>query len=148
MFFVQALGNAPVSELPGPAPPGEIAARLTFQGEPPGSLTMRVTAGAARSIAADFLGEEQETVSDQQTAEVVCELANMICGSLLSRVEGATTFNLEAPRIVPPSEGPAGGPWTTVYTVDLSNGALSVTVTTETPSSAAMSLRRTTMERV
>jgi CheY-specific phosphatase CheX len=132
MFFVRALGETPVPRPAGSPPPPEITARLLFQGEPPGSLTVRLTCAAARSIAADFLGDDVEAVSGRQTAEVVCELANMICGSLLSRVEGATTFHLAAPQIVASSER-AEGPSTTVYAVDLAHGPLTVTVTTETP---------------
>ena len=133
MFFVQTLGEASCSESAGPAASDEIVVRLAFQGKPPGSLTLRLTAAAGRPIAAAFLGTDEEEVSDVQIAEVVCELANMICGSVLSRVESATTFHLLAPQLVPPSEGPAGGPCTTRYAVELSNGKLTVNVTTRTP---------------
>jgi CheY-specific phosphatase CheX len=130
MFFVQALAESPDSQRARPASSASIAACLTFQGEPPGSLTLCVTSAAARNIAADFLGDDEETISDRQMAEVVCELANMICGSLLSRVESAAAFNLTSPRIVRPAQSPPGA---TVYAVDLSNGTLTVAVTTGTP---------------
>src|SRR5271165_6215349 len=86
MFFVRSLG-----ELAGPASGPVTAAHLTFEGDPPGSLTLRMTPAAARSVAADFLGEEEAELSPKQIGEVVCELANMICGSVLSRVERNTT---------------------------------------------------------
>jgi CheY-specific phosphatase CheX len=134
MFFVQALGESPDSKPEGPELAAEIAARLTFQGEPPGSLTLRLTSAAARLIAADFLGCDAEAVSDTQMAEVVCELANMICGSLLSRAESTTTFHLAAPQIVPTTASPDRDSDTSLYAVTLSRGTLTVTVTTGTPS--------------
>lgn len=133
MFFAQVLEEEPCSGPPIPLRPAGITARVTFQGEPPGALTMRITSAAARSIAADFLGHDPETVSHRQITEVVCELANMICGSLLSRVEGATTFNLSAPQIVPPAAEPDGGSAITFYAADLSNGTLTVAVTIGLP---------------
>jgi CheY-specific phosphatase CheX len=130
MFFVQTLGELPCSKPPGFDPAQEIAARLTFEGEPAGILLIRLTSGAARQIAADFLGADEEEVSDLRVSEVVCELANMICGSVLSRVESTTVFRLSTPQIVPPSEIPEAGPTTTLYGVELSNGGLAVSVTT------------------
>jgi len=130
MFFVQTLGEAPVSEPRNDTTSDEIAVRLTFEGDPPGSLTLRVTAQPGRQIAADFLGTEEDSVSDLQVSEVVCELANMICGSLLSRVESVTTFHLAAPRVVPSSEDVAGSIDNIRYAVELSGGTLTVKVTT------------------
>lgn len=129
MFFVQALEGSSAAELSASVPGAEIAVRLAFEGRPPGSLTLRVNTVAAREIAAGFLGQDEESVSDRQMADVVCELANMICGSLLSRVEGATAFQLEAPRIVPLPEDPGAGPAAISYATNLSRGALAVTVT-------------------
>src|SRR5580698_7386137 len=91
MFFISDVGG-PVPESDSAAP--EIAARLTFDGSLPGWLALRMSKMAARSIAADFLGEEVETLTDRQEKEMVCELANMICGSVLSRAENETTFHL------------------------------------------------------
>ena len=122
MFFIRPLGEAAAR----PAPENEFAAQLTFAGDPPGWLSLRVTSRAARSIAADFLADEEEALTEQQVGEVICELANMICGSVLSRVESGITFRLAAPRIVPSSDPPAPG--ATVHAVDIGNGALTVTM--------------------
>jgi CheY-specific phosphatase CheX len=130
MFFVQTLGE---SHVDGPAAADQITAQLTFEGQPPGALTMRVTSAAARQIAADFLGVDEQEVSELRVAEVVCELANMICGSVLSRMESASSFHLSTPQIVPPPESSATGPYSTVYGVELANGRLGVSVTTGTP---------------
>jgi len=103
MFFTSCLGEPD----PEGAPP-EMASQVSFEGTRPGRLTVRMTARAARSIAANFLGEDEDDVSDRQIGDVLCELANMICGFVLSRVEGAEELRLGAPRIVE-TAGPAPG---------------------------------------
>jgi CheY-specific phosphatase CheX len=97
MFFIRALGE----EAEEPAcPENKMAARLSFDGVPSGSLTLCVTRGAARSISADFLGADEDELTSQQVGEVICELANMICGSVLSRVERAAQFRLSPPQLL------------------------------------------------
>lgn len=98
MFFVRAFNGSPHS------PPQELAVQVAFSGQPSGCLVLRIGAAAARSIAADFLGEEECVLSLRQVTEVICELANIICGSVLSRVESDTTFRLENPRVIGPEE--------------------------------------------
>jgi len=132
MFFVRSLG-----ELPQPAAGPAVTAHLAFEGDPSGSLTLRVTAAAARSVAADFLGEEECELSEQQVGEVVCELANMICGSVLSRVECSTRFRLSAPQLLAPAEdgrsASAEPPTATTYAAEIGSGAVTVIFNTETP---------------
>ncbi len=143
MFFIQCLGD-PCEFAPQP----EVIAHLKFEGDPSGSLTLRVTAGAARSVAADFLGAEEQDLSKEQIGDVVCELANMICGSVLSRVESSTTFRLASPEIVafgndskdctagaaepgdcPP---PGSGGISTVHAVEIGSGRMVVSISQET----------------
>jgi CheY-specific phosphatase CheX len=93
MFFVESEGPASRS-----GPPEEmVASQVDFKGSPSGSLSLRITLPAARSLAADFLGEDVSDLAARRAAEVVSELANMICGAVLSRVESDTTFRLSAP---------------------------------------------------
>lgn len=80
----------------------EMAARVAFHGEPSGSLSLRLGCPVARAIAADFLGEEEPELETRHVEEVIAELANMVCGSLLSSVESAVTFRLDTPAIVDP----------------------------------------------
>jgi CheY-specific phosphatase CheX len=56
-------------------------------------------------VGSGFLGKEEEEISDEQTGEVVCELANMFCGSALSRLEAQTTFRLSHPELVAAESG-------------------------------------------
>lgn len=134
MFFIRSLSEA-AGELP--LWENAIMAHLSFEGEPSGSLTVRVTRDAARTISADFLGADESELTQQQVGEVVCELANMICGSVLSRVESAATFRLVSPQI---AEGEGGVGETTepagtraIHSVEIVGGNLTVVVKTESP---------------
>jgi CheY-specific phosphatase CheX len=123
MFFtscLEAAGARPGHEL-------ELAARVGFEGRQPGSLTVRMAAGAARAIAAAFLGEDEAAVSERQIADVLCELTNMICGFVLSRVECAEEFRLGEPRLAPAGalEAPdTAGRTVAAYAVETGAGAL------------------------
>lgn len=131
MFFIRSLGDADEGRA---LPEGEVTAHLSFEGEPSGSLTLRVTCEAARSISADFLGSEEEDLNQQQVGEVVCELANMICGSVLSRMESAATFRLAPPEL---GEGEREEPvassagMSALHSVEIGGGNLTVAIRTE-----------------
>lgn len=92
MFFVDLLQPCACD-----MPPAGIAAELSFQGDPPGCFRLALDWPAARTAAADFLGENAADLTPEQMTDVVCELANMICGSLLSRIESTATFRLSKP---------------------------------------------------
>ena len=128
MFFISILDETPDTVvLPAEE---DIAVRLSFEGKPSGSLTVRLNRFAARSIAADFLGTELDQLSESQVEEVMCELANMICGSVLSRVESAVAFRLGVPEITVPSPPPETA---AVYSVPLGPAAITVVMVTEAP---------------
>jgi CheY-specific phosphatase CheX len=74
-----------------------LSAELTFHGKVSGKFGVRLPLHSARLIGANFLGSDE--VSDEQAAQVVCELANMLCGSVLSRVEGEARFELRHPEL-------------------------------------------------
>ena len=103
MFFVEVLGEAR-----GTAETGTVAVEIRFEGDPPGWFQMRLGAETAQAIAADFLGEDPESVSPRQSADVALELANMICGAVLSRLESSACFRLGSPRLVAAGEVLAG----------------------------------------
>jgi CheY-specific phosphatase CheX len=133
MFFVE-----PVEEPPGEAgsPDGIMAVQLAFEGLPSGVLTLCVTSAAARQIAADFLGEDASGLSPAKVEEVVCELANMICGSVLSRVESSATFRLASPRILLAGERPIrreAAARRAVHAVAIGSGTLTASMETRDP---------------
>lgn len=100
MFFNQA---APLAE-PPPTADGLVCATLEFHGSPSGRFWLWVSASAAPGLAADMLAMEREEVDDVRAGETICELANMLCGSVVSRVEAETLFELSAPRLAEPAD--------------------------------------------
>ena len=103
MFFTTVLASAEGVVPPdGDGGPPPVIAELRFEGNPPGGFRVGVPMKLARVAGAVFLGREEEELSDAQAGEVVCELANMICGSVLSRLESDTAFQLTHPELVPP----------------------------------------------
>jgi len=110
----------------------QIAVTLAFDGELRGRLTLAISAGAARTLAADFLGVDADDGAEPDAAqvnEVVCELANMICGDTLSAVEKGT-LRLSVPAIVPACDfvPPASG---CRRSFDLGSGWLTVALALE-----------------
>ena len=66
MFFVRTMEEVATSH-----PEADLAARLTFEGDPSGALTLSVRASAARSVAADFLAAEEPDLSEEEIGEVL-----------------------------------------------------------------------------
>ena len=96
MFFSAVLGPAE------PETGDEILeARVAFRGRLSGTLGVRLSETSARLMAAGFLGEDEDSLTDTQPDQVACELANMLCGSLLSKVESEESFDLASPELVP-----------------------------------------------
>jgi CheY-specific phosphatase CheX len=86
-----------------------LMACLKFSGGRSGSFTVSVSAGAADTIAANFLGEETNAPEPGQVRDVICELANMICGSALSRLDREAHFDLQHPELVETCSEPTPG---------------------------------------
>lgn len=119
----------------GPADPetggAVLQSRLTFHGHPSGTFTLCLSEPSARLLAAGFLGEDEATLSDAQAGQVVCELANMLCGSLVSKLQSDESFDLASPELVPSGSGIVTGhdaPPAARQSFELEGGILSVTV--------------------
>jgi CheY-specific phosphatase CheX len=95
MFFTTAM-DEPV-EASNSEPP--VRVRVRFQGTPSGMFSLQAAGAAARTIAADFLGQDASEFSTAQVWQVMCELANMICGATLSRLDVERQFDLSSPEI-------------------------------------------------
>lgn len=98
MFFASAVSSDQVE----PEQP-VFEVQVGFRGAISGVFMLRIGVGIASVLAAGFLGEDLADVGPMETAEVACELANMLCGSVLSRAESETGFELTPPRLVPPA---------------------------------------------
>jgi CheY-specific phosphatase CheX len=100
MFFTAVLGFEPVDSLPGPESGTDVAMTFSirFDGDISGRFGLHLQQNTARNLAANFLGEAEADVSPAEIGEVIGELTNMLCGSVMSRVEGKHSFALSPPR--------------------------------------------------
>ena len=128
MFFVEVLG-----EVAEPPPLAEaVTVQVNFEGDPAGSFQMRLARPAANAIAADFLGEDLESLTDRQSTDVTLELANMICGAVLSRIESRAAFRLGSPAVVEDGIVQRKSGEETRCTLETGSGALTVAIQMET----------------
>jgi CheY-specific phosphatase CheX len=83
-------------------PAGElIAVSLTFQGSPSGRFQLIVSDLAARTLAANFIGcDDAMSLLPGQVTGVMGELANMMCGAVVSEAESDVSFDLDAPEAI------------------------------------------------
>lgn len=130
MFFIRSIGDGDISSEDAKEP---VAIRVDFEGAESGTLLLQVTPNAARSISADFLGTEECELADQQVAEVMSELANMICGSVLSRVDTISTFRIGAPHVYAMANRPLTTTRSVEQSFDIAGGRLTILLTTEVP---------------
>ncbi len=121
MFFSPVMEEVPVSGMPCEA---ALAARLRFSGARSGAFTVRVTEGGAQVIAANFLAEETGEPTPAQVQEVICELANMMCGAVLSRLDRDAHFDLSTPALMDPLD--AATPHATSRAFDIGDGEVAM----------------------
>ena len=96
MFFTSITADVDAAASPDAS---WISASLTFHGKPSGGFGISVPAITGRKIAASFLGTDETETTGPQIGQVVCELTNMLCGSVLSRIEKDTLFDLASPQL-------------------------------------------------
>jgi hypothetical protein len=77
------------------------AARVRFSGTPSGEMLLMLSPGVAVIFAASFLGIEEAEVTAEEAGQVCCELSNMICGAILSRVHPDSLVALDVPELLP-----------------------------------------------
>ena len=94
MFFTGVSGET-AEGVPGP----HFSAELSFRGSPSGRFGIDVPLATGRIIASNFLGADGEELSKSQVSEVVGELTNMICGTVLSRLNVKGQFELLSPEV-------------------------------------------------
>jgi len=122
MFFAEAQLGAP------DAPDSEVLRmQVAFSGDETGTLEMAISTGTARELAGNFLGLSTSEVSASDLQSVCGELANMICGAMVSLACPDGHFDLMAPCLLPPGAGPLTGTIARKFAVD-SAGLLEVGV--------------------
>jgi hypothetical protein len=121
MFFDEAL--------PAPCDHGWIPAaasvRVAAEGAHCGEFRLNVSHEVWRSIVPAFLGIEPEEVTEAQSIQVLLELANILCGSILSQLWPDSDLTLRAPEMVGP-ERPMEGALHECF--HLTEGMLSISI--------------------
>ena len=100
MFFLSVEGSAAWDEAAE-----SLHVTVDFHGPVEGRMDLAIYCALAAPLAASFAGREESEMGPDETGEVLCEMANMLCGSLLSRLETDALFSLSPPRMV--EESPA-----------------------------------------
>lgn len=129
MFFVEVLG-----ENAGTETADLVLAELAFRGTPSGRFGVQVPMRTGRLMASNFLGKGEEEITEAEIEQVVCELTNMICGSVLSRIEAGARFELLHPAITPAGIG-TPPPEAANSIFELEEGAIIVWMTIDEASS-------------
>jgi CheY-specific phosphatase CheX len=132
MYFTTLLDSTLAEQPVGvsPDPLASIAFQLRFAGDVSGRFGMCLDQATAFSLAANFLGESDNTISADEVAEVVGELANMLCGSVMSRVEGEHKFALSHPERSSSPRLP-GADGTFVSRLDTDCGSIAIWIVVE-----------------
>lgn len=71
---------------------------VDFTGPHKGHFGIRMALSTAQMLASNFLGQEPEELTEVQNGEVVGEVANMICGAILGRMDSKQAFVLSPPH--------------------------------------------------
>jgi CheY-specific phosphatase CheX len=125
MFFSSVLG-------PLEAPDGSawLGAKVSFSGTLRGYLAVAAGEETARALAESFLGADADDVPPEQVPAMLGELANVICGSVLGKIEESGQFVISAPEAAP--EGQVTAMLANLQTrldLELMEGGLSVGLT-------------------
>lgn len=110
-----------------------MAFRLRFQGSFSGYFLFFIPEALSHSMAAGFLGEAEQNVTKENSADTVKEIINMIAGNTFSILDDQAIFNLEIPEMIDAPEikstiaGAKEGIFIPVRTVD-SNLAVQIVI--------------------
>jgi CheY-specific phosphatase CheX len=110
----------------------QITAKLFFEGEAVGEFRATLDYSAAWAIAANFMGEEPLDIELAHMQAVICELANMICGAVLSSYRKDGLFHLSTPEIADCEE--VQSPKEVSRAFELETGSMKVSITLENSS--------------
>ncbi|MFC1523580.1 chemotaxis protein CheX [Thermodesulfobacteriota bacterium] len=92
----------PVSALPSEGSVGEnleyIEGKISFMCDTEGGVSIYFPRGLAQFITVNFLGFEEEEVTERQILDTVRETVNMSVGSLLGKIDPEGVCNLQIPE--------------------------------------------------
>ena len=76
-----------------------VSVHVSFEGSHQGEFLLSVSPDTARSIASGFLGVDPEEMTETQPGEVILELANILCGALMSNLWPESALSLDTPEL-------------------------------------------------
>jgi len=77
-----------------------ITSRLNFSGPISGYFLLYIPAGLAHSLAASFMGIDEESISHDHVTDTVKEIINMIAGNTFGIFDDQTVFDLGIPELI------------------------------------------------
>jgi CheY-specific phosphatase CheX len=77
-------------------------AAIQFKGDLKGEMSVLVSDGLAKSMVQNLLGLETGQMTKEDIEDCVKEVANMICGNFLGRLDQTRTFALSVPSFSQP----------------------------------------------
>ena len=126
MYFTSVMGASET-----PIVGSGLSAQLEFKGEVSGSFKLRMNAETARLLASNFFGEEESDITESAIADMVGEMANMICGSVLSGMETESHFKLSHPSVEVGDESAADMDRGVHQLLETDSGVLALCLTTQ-----------------
>jgi len=103
---------------------GGLCASVRFEGPPDGELRVWIPLQTGSALASSFLGLAPGEVTSADCEQVAGELANMFCGSLLSRSAPTSEFHLTVNQ----DQTPNAEPCDSCVAFELPEGPLNVCV--------------------
>jgi CheY-specific phosphatase CheX len=76
-----------------------VTVHVSFEGSHQGEFLLSVSPDTARSIASGFLGLDPEEMTGTQPGDVILELANILCGALMSTLWPESALSLGTPEL-------------------------------------------------
>ena len=98
MYFTTVLETSSHQGAQAIAAGDALAFTLRYEGDVQGIFGVSLDPAMARTLASNFLGEEEGALTLVEIAEVIGELTNMLCGSVVSQVKGSRKFALSHPE--------------------------------------------------
>ena len=77
-----------------------LACRLTFNGDVSGSLAILAPKHLVAEIAENFMGEQQDHLTEEHVSGTLTEMLNMVCGNTLSKIDTKVPFDIGIPEVV------------------------------------------------
>jgi CheY-specific phosphatase CheX len=94
-LFPESLEEGEILRSRGPF----LRSSVTIAGPQAISISVQVPQSLARKMAANFLGTDEEEISQPEMEDILKETANMLAGSFLSKLEASAAFKLLTPTV-------------------------------------------------